>query len=504
MRLSALIADLPWTTVDRDAEVARAVVDSRRVQPGDLFVAIRGQEIDGAKFIPAAVAAGAAAIAVEGDVPKPGVPVVRVADARRFAALAAHRLAGDPTAGMTVIGITGTSGKTTVTYLLEAIFKAQGRKVGVIGTVNYRYNGTVVQAKYTTPEAADLVAILLEMKDAGVDTVVMEVSSHALQLQRVVGCHFDAGVFTNLSRDHLDFHAGLDAYLAAKMRLFNEILPASVRYKPAVFAAINVDDPVAAQIIAATPVPRILYGDGDTVSWREVNCDFSGLRGRLRYGDVEFDVTCPLLGDFQIYNVLAAVAVAHGLRVPPAVAAAGLAVCGRVPGRLDAVGEQEFLVLVDYAHKPDALDNALATLRRLARGRVITVFGCGGDRDQGKRPLMGRAAAARSDLTIVTSDNPRTEDPRAIINMILPGVRTAGLPEIAPDRAAAWNGEPAFVVEPDRARAIQLAVRVARAGDIVLLAGKGHEDYMIIGRERIHFDDREVAAAALAERAGEK
>jgi UDP-N-acetylmuramoyl-L-alanyl-D-glutamate--2,6-diaminopimelate ligase len=500
MRLSVLTADLPWATFDRDVEVRRAVVDSRAVLPGDLFVAIRGQETDGAKFIPAAIAAGAAAIGAEIDVAHPGVALVNVPDARRFAALAAHRLAGDPTADMTVIGITGTNGKTTVTYLLEAIFKAEGRNVGVIGTVNYRYNGTTVQSKHTTPEAADLVAMLLEMKEAGVDTVVMEVSSHALQLRRVVGCHFDAGVFTNLSRDHLDFHGELDAYLAAKMRLFNELLPTSAQRKPNVFAAVNVDDAAASKIIEAAPVRRVLYGDAETVSWRDVACDFSGLRGRLRYGDREFDVACPLLGDFQSYNVLAAAAVCFGLGVEPAIVTAGLAKCARVPGRLDPVGEHEFLVLVDYAHTPDALDNVLVTLRRLARGRIITVFGCGGDRDQGKRPLMGKAVALRSDLAIVTSDNPRGENPQAIIDMILPGVRTTGLPELAPTAIGQWNGRPVFVVEPDRAAAIRLAVRAARPGDVVLLAGKGHENYQIIGRERIHFDDGEVAAAALAER----
>jgi len=499
MRLSVLTADLPWATFDRDVEVTRAVVDSRRVQPGDLFIAIRGQESDGTKFIPAAVAAGAAAVAAESDAPHLSAALVRVPDARRFAAVAAHRLAGDPTADMTLIGITGTNGKTTVTYLLESVFKALGRNVGVIGTVNYRYNGTTVQSRHTTPEAADLVAMLLEMKDAGVDTVVMEVSSHALQLQRVVGCHFDAGVFTNLTRDHLDFHGALDAYLAAKMRLFSEILPASTCRKPEVFAAVNVDDAAAAKILDAVRVRRVLYGDAETVSWRAVSCDFNGLRGRLRYGDRDINVTCPLLGDFQTYNVLAAAAACFGLGIDPQIMAAGLAKCARVPGRLDPVGEQSFLVLVDYAHTPDALDNVLATLRRLARGRIVTVFGCGGDRDQGKRPLMGAAVAQRSDLSIVTSDNPRGEDPLSIIDMILPGVRETGLPQIAPEQISQWRGQPIFVVEPDRAAAIRLAVRAARPGDVVLIAGKGHEDYQIIGRERIPFDDHEVARAALAE-----
>lgn len=502
MRLSELTKDLPWASFDRDVEVSRVIVDSRQARAGDLFVAIRGQSADGAKYVPQVVAAGAAAVAAEDEIDTQGVPLVRVPDARRFAALVAHRLAGDPTAAMTVMGITGTNGKTTVTYLLEEVFRAWGRNVGVIGTVNYRYGGTVKPARFTTPEAPDLVAMLLEMKDAGVDTVVMEFSSHALQLRRTVGCILDAGVFINLSRDHLDFHGALDAYLAAKIRLFDEILPVSARTKPDVFAAINLDDPAGSQVLASTPVRAIPFGIGEELHWLDVQCDFDGLRGSLAYGPEAVEIFCPLLGDFQQINVLAAAAVCYGLKVPAEIMRRGLAVCRRVPGRLDPVGGQDFLVLVDYAHTPDALSSVLSTLRRLAKARVITVFGCGGDRDRGKRPLMGRAVAERADLVLVTSDNPRLEDPQAIIEMILPGVDESGLPRVAPEQLAG-NETPAYAVEPDRARAIELAVRAAQPGDIVLLAGKGHEDYQIIGRERIHFDDREEAAQALARRFGE-
>jgi len=502
MRLSELTKDLPWASFDRDVEVSRAIVDSRQARAGDLFVAVRGQSSDGAKYVPQVVAAGAAAVAAEDRIDTGGVPLVRVPDARRFAALAAHRLAGDPTASMTVVGITGTNGKTTITYLLEAVFRAWGRKVGVIGTVNYRYNGTVKPARFTTPEAPDLVAMLLEMKQAGVDTVAMEISSHALLWRGAVGCGLDAGVFTNLSRDHLDFHGALDAYLAAKIRLFDEILPVSARTKPDVFAAINLDDPAGSQVLAATPVRAIPFGLGEELHWLDVQSDFDGLRGTLAYGAEAVDIVCPLLGDFQQMNVLAAAAACYGLKVPAEVVRAGLANCHRVPGRLDPVGKQNFLVLVDYAHTPDALSSVLSTLRRLARGRVIAVFGCGGDRDQGKRPLMGRAVAERADLALVTNDNPRSEDPLKIIEMILPGLSETGLPRIAPAQLPGKE-TPAYAVEPDRARAIELAVQAARPGDIVLLAGKGHEDYQIIGGERLHFDDREVATQVLARRFGE-
>jgi UDP-N-acetylmuramoyl-L-alanyl-D-glutamate--2,6-diaminopimelate ligase len=501
MLLSKLIADLPWASLNRDVDVRRAVIDSRQVEPGDLFVALRGQQTDGARFVPDALAAGAVAVAAEDDLDCGRAPLVRVADARRFAALAAHRLAGDPTADLTLIGVTGTNGKTSVTYLLEAIFEAAGRIVGVIGTVDAHYDGVRTPTRFTTPEAPDLVATLLEMKGYGVNTVLMEVSSHALQMQRVVGCHFDAGIFTNLTRDHLDFHGAFDAYLGAKMRLFREVLPQSARLKPKAFAALNAEDPASEPIRRATPVPVISYGAGSNVAWLKLTCDFAGLRGTMQYGPETIDVQCPLLGEFQAANVLAGAAACLGLGIPGTAVTAGLANCRRIPGRLEPVGRQEFLVLVDYAHTPDALENVVATLRRLTHGRLLAAFGCGGDRDRGKRPLMGRAVAQQADLTIVTSDNPRTENPQAIIDMILPGVQEAGRRRI--ETTAQWNGAAAYLVEPDRAKAIAMAVAAARPGDVVLIAGKGHEDYQVIGAERIHFDDREVAAAALARRAGD-
>ncbi|MDP8225689.1 MAG: UDP-N-acetylmuramoyl-L-alanyl-D-glutamate--2,6-diaminopimelate ligase [Candidatus Lernaella stagnicola] len=503
MLLSRIVDDLPWATFDRDAEVHRVVVDSRQVRTGDLFVAIRGEKLDGAKFIPQAIAAGASAVAAETDFAADGVARITVADARRFAAVAAHRLAGDPTAGLRVVGITGTNGKTSVTYQLEAIFQAEGRKVGVIGTVNYHYNNHVLAARFTTPEAPDLVAILQEMKNFGVDTVVMEVSSHALQLQRAVGCHFDAGVFTNLSRDHLDFHGALDAYLAAKLRLFEEMLPVSAKRKPHVFAAINTEDAAGRKVREATSVRAITYGAGADLHWIDVECDFDGLRGRLQYGDEVLEVKSPLLGDFQTMNVLAVAAVCCGLDTPGEAVIAGLAACDRIPGRLEPVGKQEFLVLVDYAHTPDALENVVGTLRRLSKGRLIVVFGCGGDRDRGKRPMMGKAVAQQANISLITSDNPRTENPAEIIRQILPGVEKTGRKRLEPEqlRDLNGNGDSYYAVEPDRAAAIRVAIDIARPGDVVLIAGKGHEDYQIIGTERIHFDDREVATEALAKRA---
>jgi UDP-N-acetylmuramoyl-L-alanyl-D-glutamate--2,6-diaminopimelate ligase len=502
MLLSKLTADLPWASPTRDVDVRRAVVDSRQVQPGDLFVAIRGEKFDGAKFIPQAVQAGAAAVALENGTDTLGAVKVSVADPRRFAAIAAHRLAGDPTASMRVIGATGTNGKTSVIYQLEAIEKAAGRLVGLIGTVDYHYNSHVFHARFTTPEAPDLVAMLVEMKEFGVQTVVMEISSHALQLGRAIGCHLDAAVFTNLSRDHLDFHGALDAYLSAKLRLFDEILPVSARLKPDVFAAVNVDDPAGERVLQATPVRTISYGNSGEVRWLELVCDFDGLRGKLKYGDRVVQVASPLLGDFQAHNVLAAATVSYGLGTAPEALVAGLAACTRIPGRLEPVGKQDFLVLVDYAHTPDALDNVVSTLKRLAIGRVIVVFGCGGDRDRGKRPMMGKAVAQQANISLVTSDNPRSEEPDDIIRQILPGIEKTGRRQVAPRDLVGHgdNGDACYAVEPDRATAIDLAIQIARPGDVVLIAGKGHEDYQIIGDERIHFDDREVASEALARR----
>jgi UDP-N-acetylmuramoyl-L-alanyl-D-glutamate--2,6-diaminopimelate ligase len=502
MLLSKLIADMPWASAVRDADVQRAVLDSRQVRPGDLFVAVRGQQADGVRFVPQALAAGAAAIAAEEDIDAGAAALVRVADARRFAALAAHRLAGDPTADLTLVGVTGTNGKTSTVYLLEAIFSAAGRQVGVIGTVDSHYDGVTTPMRFTTPEAPDLVRLFQDMKAAGVDTVVMEVSSHALQLRRAIGCRFDAGVFTNLSHDHLDFHLELDAYLAAKRRLFDEILPVSGRVKPHVFAAINADDPAGQKVLRATLVRTLTYGAQGEVKWLDLRCDFTGLRGRLQYGPQALAVTCPLLGDFQAMNVLAAATVALGLGLEGRAVVDGLTRCRRIPGRLEPVGQADFPVLVDYAHTPDALDNVVSTLRRLATGRVLVVFGCGGDRDRAKRPLMGRAVAQQADLTLVTSDNPRTEEPLSIIEMILPGVQEVGRRRVSPADLAHWDGSPVYAVEPDRAAAIDLAVSLAKPGDVVLIAGKGHENYQIIGAERHHFDDRETAAAALARRFG--
>jgi len=503
MLLNQVIDDLPWASVNRQVEVIRAVVDSRQVRPGDLFVAVRGLQTDGACFVPQALEAGAAAIAAEDDLDTKGVPLVRVPDARRFVALISHRLAGDPTAGLTLIGITGTNGKTSVAYELEAIFKAQGRKVGIIGTVDYHYNGHTIQSRYTTPEAPDLVEILVEMKNFGVEIVIMEVSSHALQLRRAVGCHFDVGVFTNLSRDHLDFHGALDAYLGAKIRLFDELLPVSASRKPKAFAVVNADDPAGQKIMKATPMPTITFGKNASIYWRELTCDFNGLRGSLQYGQEVLDIRCPLLGDFQAMNVLAAAAVAYGLKVDGRVVEQGLAGCRSIPGRLEPVGRQDFLTLVDYAHTPDALENVISTLRRLAAGRLLVVFGCGGDRDQGKRPLMGKAVAQQADLTLITSDNPRSEDPQAIIDMIVPGVEKVGRRFLKSGESPRWEEGPAYAIEPDRAKAIAWAIDLAEAGDVVLLAGKGHEHYQIFGSQRIHFDDTEMAAAALARRFGE-
>jgi UDP-N-acetylmuramoyl-L-alanyl-D-glutamate--2,6-diaminopimelate ligase len=373
---------------------------------------------------------------------------------------------------MRMVGVTGTNGKTTVTYLLESIFAANGWRAGVIGTTGARIDRRAVPLARTTPEAPDLHRLLAAMRDGGIEEVAMEVTSHALDQRRVDGLRFAVAVFTNLSQDHLDYHGDMESYLRAKASLFTP--------ERAARGVVNGDDGAAPRLLESA-IPMETFGTGEGADHRaeDVTADASGIR--LRVDGLE--VRSPLLGAFNASNCLAALAASRALAIDDAVAVRGIADVRGVPGRMEPVREgQRFLVMVDYAHTPDSIDNVLRAARPLASGRLIIVFGCGGDRDRGKRPLMGRAATAGADLAIVTSDNPRSEDPLAIIDDIVPGAREGGGP---------------FVVEPDRREAIRLAVRRARPGDAVVIAGKGHETYQEIGAARIPFDDREVAAQEL-------
>jgi UDP-N-acetylmuramoyl-L-alanyl-D-glutamate--2,6-diaminopimelate ligase len=476
-----------------DAEVLVRGVrqDSRAVEPGDLFVARRGRTVDGARFVEQAVARGAVAVLAEPGVVSDarGIPLVEVADASRALALASASAYGHPTFQLEVVGITGTNGKTTTSLLVRAAIDGCGGRAGLIGTLGYSFDDLALPATHTSPEADDIARLARMMRDRGASHLVMEVSSIALAAQRVEAVRFRVAAFTNLTQDHLDFHGSMEAYAEAKARLFVDLAPGSV--------ALNVDDPfgaaLAPRVAAGVRLVRTSSRPGATESEADMaplslEHGPSGIRMLVRTPIGEVTLSSPLLGAHNVDNLLTALAVAHLLDLDLAAAARGIEGAGAVPGRLercDDPANDDLVVLVDYAHTPDALARALAAVRPLTPGRVVCVFGCGGDRDAAKRPLMGEAAARGADLAILTNDNPRSEDPRLIAAQVMTGLE---------------QGPAEVVVELDRAAAIRAAVRGARAGDVVLVAGKGHETYQIVGAASAHFDDREVARAALAER----
>jgi len=477
--------------------------DSRLVRPGDLFVAIPGTKQDGRKFVDEALAKGAAAILTEAagvseaELGRKAALVVVPSARQALGIVAANRF--DATSSLLLTAVTGTNGKTTTTYLVESILAAAGRKPGVIGTVGYRYGGRQKEAALTTPGALELHGNLAEMKQSGASDVVMEASSIALDQGRLAGCRFRVAALTNVTQDHLDYHGTMERYFAAKRVLFRELMvPAKG------VGVFFVDDAqgVAMKQDATCPALTLTRQDrGADVAVLERRLGADGIRARLGTPAGTLEIVSALVGEFNLANILTAVGIALGHGIPGSAIATGLARLRGVPGRLEAVAnEAGVLCVVDYSHTPDALERALDVLRPLTRGRLICVFGCGGDRDRGKRPLMGEAAALRSDIAVVTSDNPRTEKPESIIEMILEGVFRTGKPE----RSAAdlAQGQTGFHVEPDRGVAISRAVALARVGDVVLLAGKGHESYQILGTVKTHFDDREIAAAAFAARRG--
>jgi UDP-N-acetylmuramyl-tripeptide synthetase len=448
-----------------------------------------------------AVQQGARVVVAERDVDF-DVVTLQVEDARTALAKLAARFYGEPSQRMKVIGVTGTSGKTTVTYLLENILEQAGYRTGVIGTVNCRWGGKTRPSPVTTPESLDLQEILAAMATDGVTHAVMEISSHALALKRVAACYLDVGIFTNLSQDHLDYHGTMEAYWSVKRELFSRHLFLGPKGSRAV-AVVNTQNRYGRELKQNLRGKCLTSGSEPTCDI-QVHCDqlgLTGLQGRIitPRGTVPFQSA--LVGAFNQENIASAVGAVESLGVPLKAVRRGIAQLGCVPGRLELVphngGPRAY---VDYAHKPSALEHVLATLRSFSPGRLITVFGCGGDRDREKRPLMGGIAARGADLTIVTSDNPRTEDPMDIIDEILPGVRgdqtiQYDLRRINSDWSATGYG-----VEPDRRRAIRTAVRAARDDDVIVVAGKGHETYQIIGTARIDFDDRQEVAQALATR----
>ena len=491
MRLEELIRPLllKEVTGNPGVEIRGVETDSRRVRPGDLFIALRGFTVDGHRYVPEAVRRGAAAVVAEEAVEAP-VPVVRVPDTRRAMAVLAATFYRHPTRELKLIGVTGTNGKTTTSHLIQTILNDRGTPAGLIGTIHMRIGDRSYPVRNTTPEAVDLQRSFRWMCDEGCRYAVIEASSHALDLGRTRGCEFHAAVFTNLTRDHLDYHGTMEKYREAKGLLFSQLgnrfsdEPGENRY-----AVLNADDDASAYFARITPQQVITYGIESPADVRAENIQIrsEGTSFTLRTFRGSIDVRLQLVGKFSVYNALAAAAVALAEGVPLEAIRGSLEAVTGVAGRFEKVDEgQPFTVLVDYAHTPDSLQNVLETIRGFARGSVYCVVGCGGDRDRGKRPRMARIAAEHSDVVILTSDNPRSEDPEAIIADMLEGL----------------DGEmrERTVTLVDRREAIRYAVDRAAPGDVVLIAGKGHETYQEIKGVRYDFDDREVAREALRAR----
>lgn len=472
---------------DMNRPVQGITDDSRAVTAGSLFVAVKGERADGHAFIEQAMKSGASAIIAQTPVASGPLPFVLVADSRKALGLLGSRFHGDPSARLKMIGVTGTNGKTTTTYLCKSLLEGIGRKVGLIGTVGYQIGQETFPASHTTPGALDLQQLLAKMVERGLDATVMEVSSHALALDRTSGCEYDVAVFTNLTQDHLDFHHTMDEYFEAKLRLFAGLAGGQKGGKRAI---VNMDDPRGNAIRTACPVPVWGYAIQNRANLKaeKVQLSLAGTTFTAATPAGSFAVESRLVGEHNVYNLLGAIGVAlhDGATIDQVREAAAHIV--NVPGRFERVSSgQDFTVVVDYAHTEDALVRLLTAAQVLRTDRIITVFGCGGDRDRGKRPKMGRAAVEYSDVVVLTSDNPRTEDPMAILREVEVGVRDA----------LAHRSHVQYRLVPDRREAIGAAIREARRGDMVLIVGKGHEDYQIIGTKKFHFDDREVAREAI-------
>jgi UDP-N-acetylmuramoyl-L-alanyl-D-glutamate--2,6-diaminopimelate ligase len=479
-----------------DGEILGLCYDSRQVRSGDLFFALKGGAADGHRFIAPALERGAIGVVLEdlACAPENG-SWIQVDDARRAMALTAAAFYGNPTGQLLTVGVTGTNGKTTTTYLVEAVLDAADIPAAVFGTVAYRFKGKEFPSSHTTPESVELQRLLAEMLAEGARGVAMEVSSHSLQQHRVDGCCFDVAVFTNLTPEHLDYHGDMEEYYRAKARLFTTLLA----QKDGAKAVINGDDPFGVRLAGDCPVPVLTFGmaEGCDVRAVDVAMGIDGIRGMLVTPAGSIPFSSPLVGRFNLANLLGAVATGIALAIPLERIAAGIAGARTVPGRLERVDNGCGLtILVDYAHTGDALENVLKTIREVTAGRLITVFGCGGDRDRTKRPVMGELAVRYSDLAVVTSDNPRTESPAAILDEVCSGITPTGARRFQSEEVAGGFSERGYVVLEQRREAIRLAVGSARPGDVILIAGKGHEDYQIVGTERHHFDDREEAAAA--------
>jgi len=492
VKLFDLIRDIEVDAVDGDldVEVGSIAYDSRRVKENGLFVAAKGYRLDGTDFIDDAINNGASVVVYDDFDGRhvAGITYLEVADARRAMGRIAAAFYGHPSDRLKVVGITGTNGKTTTSYLISAALEACGHKTGLLGTISYKVGEKVLDAPNTTPESVDMQHHLAAMLESGAEYAVVEVSSHSVSLKRTSGCNFAVRVFTNFTQDHLDFHGDMETYFGEKLKFFREAGGVCV---------INVDDPRGPEVVEAAPGCFLTYGIDRPAAVRATDVKLlpEGLHVKIKTPVGEAEVSSPLVGRHNVYNILAAISACLCLDLSLGHVVKGVEGLNGVPGRFERVdGGADFTVFVDYAHTDDALAMAIRAAREFTGGRLITLFGCGGDRDRTKRPKMGEAAARLSDVVVITSDNPRTEDPGSIIREILAGADAAGTRVMDED----------LFVKVDREEAIRFAIGLAKPGDTVLLAGKGHEDYQIIGGKKIHFDDSEVARKALADVYGDK
>jgi UDP-N-acetylmuramoyl-L-alanyl-D-glutamate--2,6-diaminopimelate ligase len=507
MDISEVVKDLHLisTTGALSGEVSSVCYHSKSCEENSLFVAVSGLNADGHGFIDDAIRRGARWIIHEKPFTPPDqITALQVSDSRRALGITGRNFYAHPSSDLCLIGITGTNGKTTVTYLLESIIAAAGFSPGVLGTVNYRYGGKTFPAPNTTPESLEFQKILRQMVNEDVTHSIAEVSSHALDLGRVDEGDFDLAVFTNLSQDHLDYHLTMERYFEAKRRFFRELLPKSHKHNP-YGMIVNGDDPWGQKLLAEVAGNALTFGLGPNHNVRadDFQITLEGIEAVLCVPGTSLRIVSPLIGRFNLYNILAAAAAAFAVGIDPAAIERGIFLMKGVPGRMEKVSQTgEPHVFVDYAHTDDALKKAIENLTGLSGNRIITVFGCGGDRDRGKRPLMGAVAAALSNVVIVTSDNPRSEDPLAIIDQIEAGIRQEKIRKVALPESENHEGEKIYCVIPDRRAAIETAILTAQPADIVLIAGKGHEDYQIIGNQRSFFDDRITARESIMLRNG--
>ncbi|HHY82698.1 MAG TPA: UDP-N-acetylmuramoyl-L-alanyl-D-glutamate--2,6-diaminopimelate ligase [Clostridiales bacterium] len=459
-----------------DIDIKEIFYDSRQVTPGSLFFCIEGYKADGHDFAPMAVEKGAVAVLLQKDVKLPdGITKVFVEDTRKSMGYISSAFYGNPTENLILFGVTGTNGKTTTTYMIKSILEQSGKKTGLIGTITNMIGDRKIPAERTTPESPDLQKLFHEMLQEKADAAVMEVSSHSLELSRVVGCIFEVGIFTNLTQDHLDFHGTLDNYREAKAKLFDQSR----------IAVINVDDESGRMILDRLESHAFTYGiyKPADIFARDIEITAEGVSFNLHILGGKIGVNLRIPGIFSVYNALAAASACYAAGVSLDDIQAGLESIRGVPGRFELLDTgTDYSVILDYAHTPDGLENILKTARDLTQGRIVTLFGCGGDRDSAKRPLMGEVTGKYSDFCIVTSDNPRSEDPMKIINDILPGLKKTGCP---------------YIVIEDRRQAIEYALKNAKKNDVIILAGKGHETYQQIKGKTIHFDEKEIVAEIL-------